>query len=208
MLSQKKSKDRRRKKTVARIKIKNATDQRKFTMVYNDFIECPFLTTNEKMIFIALKKFSEKNSQCYPSIKKISRITQLSERTVRNTIKSLEQKHIIRIESRSRPDGGTTSKLYTLYDTKEVWNAKSDEEIISAVNEVEDIKLISELQSRGYKVTKEEEPVGEPSKAHTQALQKNHNQFDLPYSTTDHKESQVVERYSMNQIQQLLQFTA
>ena len=37
---------------MAQKKIKSATDQRKFTLVYNDFLESELLNYYEKMIFI------------------------------------------------------------------------------------------------------------------------------------------------------------
>lgn len=140
---------------MARKKIKSATDQRKFIMIYHDFLESDLLTSHEKMVFIALKKFADSNNQCFPSLKKLADVTRISKRKIQDTLKSLEQKHIIGIESRLRADGGDTSNLYTLYDFKELWNAGSSEEMAAVVNEYEEMKLVSELRSRGYTVTKE-----------------------------------------------------
>ena len=139
---------------MARKKFKSATDQRPFIMIYHDFLESDLLTSHEKMVFIALKKFADSNNQCFPSLKKLADITRISKRKIQDILKSLEQKHIISIGSRSRADGGDTSNLYTLYDFKELWNAGSSEEIVAVVNEYEEMKLVSELRSKGYTVTK------------------------------------------------------
>lgn len=185
---------------MARPKIKSVTDQRPFIMVYHDFLDSDVIGSHEKMVFIALKKFADSKNQCFPSLKKLSDVTGLSKRKIQDTLKELEQKHIITIESRLRADGGTTSNLYTLYDFKELWNAGSSEEMTAVVDEYEDKKLISLLEAKGYKVTKEKEPdTTEPTKDQlNQALQL--NQFDMVNTTINSQKSQDVERYSLEQI--------
>lgn len=189
---------------MARKKIKSATDQRKFIMIYHDFLESDLLTSHEKMVFIALKKFADSNSQCFPSLKKLADVTRISKRKIQDTLKSLEQKHIIGIESRSRADGGDTSNLYTLYDFKELWNAGSSEEMAAVVNEYEEMKLVSELRSRGYTVTKGKELETEPTKAQNQALDL--KPFNIVNTTTNSGESQDLERYTLDQIKQLFDY--
>lgn len=99
---------------MARKKIKSITDQRPFVMIYHDFLENDLLTSHEKMVFIALKKFADSNNQCFPSLKKLAKITRMSKRKIQDTLRSLEQKHIIDIDSRSRTDGGRREQfLYT-----------------------------------------------------------------------------------------------
>lgn len=191
---------------MARPKIKSVTDQRPFIMVYHDFLDSDVIGSHEKMVFIALKKFADSKNQCFPSLKKLSDVTGLSKRKIQDTLKELEQKHIITIESRLRADGGTTSNLYTLYDFKELWNAGSSEEMAAVVDEYEDKKLISLLEAKGYKVTKEKEPdTTEPTKDQlNQALEL--NQFDIVNTTTNSQKSQEVERYSLEQIRILYDY--
>ena len=189
---------------MARPKIKSATDQRPFIMVYHDFLDSDVIGSHEKMVFIALKKFADSKNQCFPSLKKLSDVTGLSKRKIQDTLKELEQKHIITIESRLRADGGTTSNLYTLYDFKELWNAGSSEEMAAVVDEYEDKKLISLLEAKGYTVIKEKEPDVEPTKAQQQALE--FNQFDMVNTTTNSQKSQEVERYSLEQIRILYDY--
>lgn len=191
---------------MARPKIKSATDQRPFIMVYHDFLDSDVIGSHEKMVFIALKKFADSKNQCFPSLKKLSDVTGLSKRKIQDTLKELEQKHIITIESRLRADGGTTSNLYKLYDFKELWNAGSSEEMAAVVNEYEDKKLISLLEAKGYTVIKEKEPeTTEPTKDQlNQALEL--NQFDIVNTTKNSKKSQEVERYSLEEIQQIYDY--
>lgn len=189
---------------VERKKIKIATDQRKFILVYHDFIESDLLTPHEKLVFIALKKFANSNNQCFPSLKKLSDITKISKRKVQDILKSLEKKHVIKIESRSRSDGGDTSNIYTVYDFEELWISKSCEEIEAVVNEYEDSILIKRIQSKGFKVSKEKELVSVPAKAHPQAQDQS-----LNHSTPSEIESQVnKEQFSMEIIRKFFDYSA
>lgn len=189
---------------MARKKIQPATDQRPFIMVYQDFLESELLDNHyQKLVYIYLKKFADSKNQCYPSVKKLSKLTKISVHKIKITLAELEDKGIIAKKNRTRPDGGKSSNLYTLYDYGELWNAGSSEEVAAVVNEYEEMKLVAELRSRGYTVTKEKELVSEPVKAHTQAPQL--NQFDIVNTTTNSGESQL-ERYTTNQIKQFFEY--
>ena len=191
---------------MARPKIKSATDQRPFIMVYHDFLDSDVIGSHEKMVFIALKKFADSKNQCFPSLKKLSDVTGLSKRKIQDTLKELEQKHIITIESRQRADGGTTSNLYTLYDFKELWNAGSREEMAAVVDEYEDKKLISLLEAKGYTVIKEKEPdKTEPTKVTVEPSTKL-NQFDIVNTTINSEKCQELERYTIDQIRQIFDY--
>lgn len=192
---------------MARPKIKSATDQRPFIMVYHDFLDSEVIGSHEKMVFIALKKFADSKNQCFPSLKKLSDVTGLSKRKIQDTLKELEQKHIITIESRLRADGGTTSNLYTLYDFKELWNAGSSEEMAAVVDEYEDKKLISLLEAKGYTVIKEKEPdTTEPTKDQLNQALMNNSSLNLYNYITDDAKSQELERYTIDQIRQIFDY--
>lgn len=191
---------------MARKKLKSATDQRSFTMVYHDFLESDLLSTHEKMVFIALKKFADSRGQCFPSLKKLSDITKISKRKIQDTLKSLEQKHVIGIEKREREDGGNTSNLYTLHDFKELWNAASSEETAAAVDRYEEERLVEELRARGYTVMKEKGLESEPTKAQNQAINNNNQLLNSDKYTTEKEKSQVPERYTLAQIHQLFDY--
>lgn len=189
---------------MARKKIKSATDQRPFIMVYHDFLESNILDTYEKMVFIALKKFTDSNNQCFPSLNKLSGITGISKRKIQDVLISLEQKQVISVHNRTRSDGGKTSNLYTLYDFKELWNAESSEDVAAVVDEYEDKKLISLLEAKGYKIVKEKELESEPTKAQNQALtQSNILQNN---NTITKEKSQEYERYTMAQIKEIFEY--
>ena len=139
---------------MARQKIKSSTDQRPFVMVYHDFLDSNIIGFHEKIIFIALKKFADSKNQCFPSLKKLSNITGLSKRKIQESLKELEQKHIIKIENRLKDDGGITSNLYTLYDYAGIWDIENNKDVVDVVDEITEQRLISELQAKGYIIYK------------------------------------------------------
>ena len=136
-------------------KIIQDTDQRQFVMVYHDCLESDlFDNPYQIVLYIALKKFADKNNQCFPSLKKLASTTKMSKRKVQNTLKELQQKHLISIENRLKADGSKSSNLYIIHDFKELWSAGSNEEALEAVNKHEDDRLIAMLEAKGYTVTK------------------------------------------------------
>lgn len=190
---------------MARKKIKSATDQRKFTLVYNDFLESDLLNHYEKSVFIALKKYADNDTmRAFPSLNKLHKITGISLSQVRRSIDHMKELGVISVEHRTDEDKGHQSNLYTLYDYAEIWSVGSSEDIAAVANEISEMKLVAELRSRGYTVTKEKGLDNEPTKAHYQAPQL--NQFDIVNTTTNSGESQDLERYTLDQIKQLFDY--
>lgn len=98
------------------------TDQRKFTIVYNDFLESGVLNAHEKMIFITLKKFANQETmQSFPSLNTIHKITRISVSTIQRSLKHMEELGIIKIEHKIGEDKSKQNNIYTLYDFKEMW---------------------------------------------------------------------------------------
>lgn len=189
-----------------KIKIQSITDQRPFVMVYHDFLKSKLLDNHYQIVvYIFLKMFTDSNNQCFPSIKKLSKLTKISIGKVKTTINELEQKNIIIKENRIKSNGGKTSNLYTIRDFKELWNTENKEEVTTIINEYEEMKLISELRSRGYTIikNKEEEPTSLPAKVIDVSPQ---YQNDISNDTSPVPESQDLERYTMNQIKQLFEY--
>jgi len=190
-----------------RKKIQLTTDQRPFIMVYQDCLESDLFDNHYQIVVcLYLKKFADSKNQCYPSVKKLSKLTKISIHKIKDTLAELEDKGIIARKNRIRPDGGKSSNLYTLYDYKELWNAGSSEEIATIVNEYEEMELISELRSRGYTIIKEKELEStEPTKVAAEPSTKKINQFNIVNVTTNSGESQL-ERYTLDQIKQLFDY--
>lgn len=194
---------------MARKKIKSATDQRKFTLVYNDFLESDLLNHYEKSVFIALKKYADNDTmRAFPSLNRLHKITGISLSQVRRSIDHMKELGVISVEHRIDEDKGHQSNLYTLYDYAEIWSvdAGSSENIAAVANEISEMKLVAELRSRGYTVTKEKELVStEPTKVTAETSTKQFNQFDIVNTTTNSGESQL-ERYTTDQIKQLFDY--
>lgn len=190
---------------MARKKIKSATDQRKFTIVYNDFLESDLLDKHEKLVYIAIKRFADNETlTAFPSLKTLHKMTGISIRWIKKSIEHMEELGIISVEHRTSEDKGNQSNLYTLHDYAEIWSVGSSEDIAAVADEISEMKLVAELRSRGYTVTKEKGLASEPTKAHTQAPQL--NQFDIVNTTTNSGESQDLERYTLDQIKQLFDY--
>ena len=187
---------------MARKRIKSATDQRRFTLVYNDFLESDILNYYEKMVFIALKKFADNDSmRAFPSLKTIHGITGISLSQVRRSIEHMEQLGVISVEHRTDKEKGHQSNIYTLYDYAEIWKVdSSNDDVAAVVDEISEAKLVAELKARGYTVTKEKEPDTLQADQSDNESSTQLNQFDIVNTTINSKESQEVERYSLVEI--------
>ena len=188
---------------MVRPRLKTDSDQRPFVIVYHDFLETPLLTASEKLLFITLKKFADSKNHCFPSLKKLSDVTGMSKRKIQDTLKEMEIKKIISIESRQREDGGKSSNLYKLYDFKDLWEVEKKEDFEVKIDEYEEKKIIGLLESKGYKVTKEKELESTPTKEKNQALYK---QSHIDDDTTKSLLSQETERYTIDQIRQIYDY--
>ena len=130
----------------------SATDQRSFTIVYNDFLESSVLDAYEKLVFIAIKKFADNNTMmAFPSLKTICSITKLSLSKVSRCIKNMIDKGVLTKENRKDDIKGNQSNLYTLYDYAEIWN-KTNNSLKDIKEDLEIKKIIDLLCSKGYKV--------------------------------------------------------
>lgn len=184
-------------------KLKFNTDQRPFSMTYHDSIDSDILENIYQFaLFIALKRFSDGNDKCFPSLKKLAKVSRMSQRKVQETLKVLEEKHIIGIENRARIDGGKNSNLYTLHDYKELWNANNSEEIATIINEIEEQQMIKTLIAKGYYISKEKGLETEPTKAQNQALETN----NINKNNIKKEKSQESEKYTIDQIHQLFEY--
>ena len=192
---------------MARRRIKSATDQRKFTIVYNDFLESKLLDKHEKLIYIAIKRFADNDTlKAFPSLKTLHKITGISIRWIKKSIEHMEQLGVISVEHREDDEKGHQSNLYTLYDYAEIWNVGSSEDVAAVADEISEAKLVAELRARGYTVIKEKEPdKTEPTKVTVEPSTKL-NQFDIVNTTINSEKSQELERYTIDQIRQIFDY--
>lgn len=186
---------------MARDKLKKATDQRNFTIVYNDFLESDLLNYYEKIVFICLKKFADSDSlTAFPSLNTLHRMTGISRSKIQDSISSMKEKGVLRVQRRES-NRGHRSNLYTLYDYAEIWgigkeDAGSHESIAEDISEA---KMVAELRKRGYTVTKEKElPSATLAGTDESSTHLNHSVADNDKGSLP--QSQDEERYTMPEL--------
>ncbi len=59
--------------------------------------------------------FNGETGRCFPSIKRLSTLAEMSERSVRSQIDVLQAMKLVEIKKSYRPDGQQTSNNYILY---------------------------------------------------------------------------------------------
>lgn len=187
---------------------KISTELSNFTIFHNEFIDSKLLSGYEKLVFIAIKRhLNSESSQAFPSIKTICSHTGLSKPTVVKAIKSLEEKEILAVEHRESEERGHMSNLYTLMDYKEMWKAPSakDMKAIAKTKQYEWAKQI--IEAAGGRVVIEKEPgTTAPTKVTAEPDSIN-KLFDTDNNTKKWTESQPQERYNLEDIQELFEYS-
>lgn len=115
--------------------ISRPASQRRYVKIYQDFLECELLTSDEKLLFIVLKSFLDydvliekdgrSEGQVYPSQTTIAEMLGWSRQKVSRVSASLEKKRIIRVVRRAK----NMTVAYAIADYEEMWMAKSIEEM-------------------------------------------------------------------------------
>jgi len=86
----------------------------KFTRVANKVIEDLSLKSSDKSVYMALSYYADnKTGECYPRRDTILKVSGVSDKTLRNSIKNLEIKGYISVSSRTI-NGKFSSNLYRL----------------------------------------------------------------------------------------------
>ena len=134
-----------------RMEVQLAIPERHHVKVYKDFLATKHLTTEEKMIYIALKSFvtyGQDEGQVYPSMATLCQLTSMSRPRATRAITSLIKKGVVTKKRR----GLTKSNIYTLYDNPSMWGAESAEEMhVLAKNIIpfSTQEMLDELKRRG-----------------------------------------------------------
>ena len=84
-----------------------------FTAVWNWMLDRSDLTGTEKLVWIALKSYAGCR-EIRPSVQTVARRASVGIRTVQRTFEVLSSKGLIRVERRTRPDGGFATNRYIL----------------------------------------------------------------------------------------------
>jgi len=101
----------------------------------NDLLDRQDLNIYEKMIYIVIARFVDKEDKAFPSVPTIAKKGSMSERQVQAIINSLVKKKLLKKESRLNKDNKSkTSNLYTLCSVKS--NQLKKEEDTEVVNDM------------------------------------------------------------------------
>jgi predicted transcriptional regulator len=85
----------------------------------NDLLDREDLTIYEKMIYIVIARYVDKEDKAFPSVPTIAKKGSMSERQVQTIINSLVKKGLLKKESRiNKYNKSKTSNLYTLLSVK------------------------------------------------------------------------------------------
>lgn len=126
-----------------------------FTMLSNAALESDLITVAEKTVLAVLKSFCFGNSNvCFPGVNKIADRLKCSVRKIRYALRSLKEKHIIKVEAQYRENNSQTTNHYTIYDFQEIWQAESIEEIGQLVEEYEEYKRLEAIEALREKAVK------------------------------------------------------
>jgi hypothetical protein len=84
-----------------------------YAMVWNWLLDRSDLSGPEKLVWIALKSYSG-CPEIRPNVQTVARRASVSIRTTQRSFFTLSQKKLLRVERRSRPDGGFAANRYIL----------------------------------------------------------------------------------------------
>lgn len=82
--------------------------------LYGNLYDYDDLSARAKTVYMYLKDRSNKEGQCWPSVKTIAHDTSLSKSTIKRAIADLISYGLLRKEERLRANGGLSSNLYFL----------------------------------------------------------------------------------------------
>ena len=142
---------------MARDQLKEGEKERDFITVYKDFFQMPttILTHYDKMVFIAIKSYTNSTKKtAFPSINTLHKVTGISRQRIQDSIKDLVEAGFLRKERQKNKHGGTTSNLYTIFDTEEMCKAGSKEEVrkiadvVIPLSQFSTEELVEELKRR------------------------------------------------------------
>lgn len=191
-----------------KIIVQLASPERYYTKCYHDFMDCNLLNGEEKIVFLALKRFLDVKSEqgkVFPTIETIQDMTGWGNQKVVKYIKSLVKKGVVK----KIRQGLSKPNIYILADYPTMWTCDTVEDM-AAVADNQGMKPltpaehIAELERMGYTVQiKEKGLETEPTKAQNQAP---FNQKLSKEQNTTGKPKSQAERYTMEDIRALYEY--
>ena len=140
------------------VKIVSRDPKRYCVNAYFDFLDCPLLSLEEKVIFLCLKKFLDFNRDAAgekgmidPSLGDIQKMVGGSLTTIVKYISSLDKKGVIEKHIR----GLNQTNTYILSDREEMWKAGTLEELKLYARETDEERNIRIARQGGFSVEKD-----------------------------------------------------
>ena len=148
--------------------------------------------------------YADSEQKCFPSINTLCKVSGKSNKTVIRALKGLEEKHLLKKETRITKNG-QSSNLYTLYDFESIWEAESIEQVPKIVDtEIKRKQLYELARELNYIVMEEKEPTSAPTKVTD--VDQNENSSYMNKDNTKQAKSQELERYTMSDIKMLYEY--
>lgn len=188
--------------------VQTSTPERKFIKVYLDFLNAGLLSGKEQIIFIHLKQYinfandtGTVRGEVYPTLATLAKNVKMSEKTVRTVLQSLQKKGILEIKQQ----GMNKPNIYKINDSAGMWKAGNIEELKTAVEAIEEKRMIELLTAKGYYIFKEKELVSDSSQTADTSTKENQStkQQDNTLQTKSQAEH---ERYTMQDIRILYEY--
>lgn len=176
-----------------------------FVILSHNFIKWGMLNWNEKDIYIILLMYADSEQKCFPSINTLCKVSGKSNKTVIRALKGLEEKHLLKKETRITKNG-QSSNLYTLYDFESVWEAESIEQVPEIVSTETKRKQLYELAQELNYIVKEKGPEALQADQSNNDSSTQINNIDINNNSIKGTKSQDLERYTLNQIKQLFDY--
>lgn len=133
-------------------------EYRPFTMLHTDFLDCEHLNSNEKMLLIILLRYGRYGKDeplgAFPGYAGLAKKAGLTEKIVRLTLHSLEEKKLITRQARYLENSkARAANFYVIRDTPEVWASLDTEVVPQKYEENSELsEAIRKVKSAGYMV--------------------------------------------------------
>lgn len=185
-----------------------ASPERYYTKCYHDFMDCNLLNGEEKIVFLALKRFLDVKSEqgkVFPTIETIQDMTGWGNQKVVKYIKSLVKKGVVK----KIRQGLSKPNIYILADYPTMWTCDTVEDM-AAVADNQGMKPltpaehIAELERMGYTVQIKEKGLASDTDQSTDTSTMNYNS-SMGNDSTKGAKSQA-ERYTMEDIKALYEY--
>lgn len=187
--------------------VQTSTPERKFIKVYLDFLNAELLSGKEQIIFIHLKQYinfandtGTVQGEVYPTLATLAKNVKMSEKTVRTVLQGLQRKGILEIKQQ----GMNKPNIYKINDSAKMWKARNVEELKTAVEKIEEKRMIDILTAKGYYVLKEKELVSDSDQTADTSSNKNYVFYNE--QNIINKPKSQAERYTIQDIRILYEY--